>query len=77
MPFVATIKPNLKYLTTIDFGHVFYRAQMRELLASAALATEAEVPIAGHADSALQVARLFVALPTPPGIGNSGDPTGR
>ncbi len=66
-PFLGTIKPMLKYLTTIDFGPLHYESQLQEYIDQAAavkdglsLQVEENIIVPGSIDNQFQSARLLV-----------------
>ena len=62
-PFLATLKPLLKYLTTIDFGQLTYERDLAALLERVGFAVLRNEKIAGSVDTRWQAARIVVLQP--------------
>merc|ERR1711971_533449 len=62
-PFMATLKPLLKYITTIDFGTLTYEKDLDSILQKATMKIVENSIISGSVDTALQAARIIVLDP--------------
>jgi ubiquinone/menaquinone biosynthesis C-methylase UbiE len=61
MPLMATVKPLMKYLTTIDFGYLTYEKDLDGLFESAGMQVLKSETIDGSVNTKFQAARLIVA----------------
>merc|ERR1712187_972485 len=62
-PFMATLKPLLKYITTIDFGTLTYEKDLDSILRKAKMKIVENSIISGSIDTSLQAARVIVLDP--------------
>jgi len=62
-PLLSTVKPLLKYLTTIDFGQLIFQREILDVAKRAGLGVEENAPIPGSVDNRWQTARLLVLAP--------------
>ena len=62
-PFLATLKPLLKYATTIDFGQLTYERDLAALLDRVGFAVLRNEKIDGSVDTRWQAARIVVLQP--------------
>ena len=66
-PLLGTLKPLLKYLTTIDFGPLTYESELDDIIAKSGCTVETNAPIAGSINTRFQVAKLVVLRKPAPG----------
>eukprot|EP01062_Namystynia_karyoxenos_P073166 TRINITY_DN70004_c0_g1_i1.p1 TRINITY_DN70004_c0_g1~~TRINITY_DN70004_c0_g1_i1.p1 ORF type:complete len:255 (+),score=100.77 TRINITY_DN70004_c0_g1_i1:80-766(+) len=62
-PLFGTLKPLLKYITTIDFGALTYEADIARILKESGMKVEHNAPIPGSVDNHFQVAKLIILKP--------------
>jgi len=63
-PIMERLKPLLRRFTSVDFGKVFYHAEVQSIVAKAGMQVVEDNPVSGSIDNAAQTARLIVLKPT-------------